>query len=208
MGSVRAGRRCPQIARWVLSLAEESGDLSYEIVDLKEWHLPLGDEPGIPAKGIYAHDHTRAWSTKVARADGFIIVSPQYNWGYPAALKNVLDHLYGEWSGKPLVIVTYGGHGGDKCAEQLRQVASGLELRPVATLPAITVAREAIENDKPQSPEDLRPFEASVQQALIEMKSHAFRRRRMNNRMTTLYATQLQLFRHPHAGRLSRLAAG
>ena len=171
MGSVRAGRRCPQIAEWVLSLADKSGQLAYEIVDLQEWQLPFGDEPGIPAKGAYTHDHTRAWSTKVADADGFVIVSPQYNWGYPAALKNALDHLYKEWSGKPLVIVTYGGHGGNKCAEQLRQVAGGLKLQPVATMPAIMVSRESIENDAPQGLEDLKPFETSVQQALAELSA-------------------------------------
>ncbi len=171
MGSVRAGRRSPQIAEWVLSLADGSGKLACEIVDLKEWHLPFSDEPGIPAKGPCTHDHTRAWSAKVDGADGFVLVSQQHNWGYLAALKNALDHLYAEWSEKPLVIVTYSGHGGDKCAEQLRQVAEGLKMRPVDTMPAITVAREVIENDTPQSLEDLKPFEASVQRALAEMNA-------------------------------------
>ncbi len=69
------------------------------------------------------------------------------------------------------MIVTYGGHGGDKCAKQLRQVAEGLNMRPVDTMPAITVAREVIENDTPQSLKDLRPFEASVQQAFAEMNT-------------------------------------
>jgi NAD(P)H-dependent FMN reductase len=153
----------------VISLANKSGQLACEIVDLKDWHLPFGDEPGIPAKGIYMHDHTKAWSAKIAGVDGFVIVSPQYNWGYPAVLKNALDHLYKEWSGKPLAIVTYGGRGGGKCAEQLRHVAAGLNMRPVATMPAIAVAREAIENDTPQSLEELQPFEASVQNALAEL---------------------------------------
>lgn len=172
MGSVRAGRRCRQIAEWVISLADKSGQFACEIVDLKEWHLPSGEEPGIPAKGGgYTTDHTHTWSAKVASADGFVIVSPQYNWGYPAALKNALDRLYKEWSGKPLVIVTYGGHGGNKCAEQLRQVAEGLKMWPVDTMPAITVAREVIENDTPQSLEELKPFEASVQRALAEMNA-------------------------------------
>ena len=169
-GSVRVGRRYPQIAEWVLSLAERSGRLACEIVDLREWHLPSGDEPGIPAKNAHAHCHTRAWSAKVAGADGFVIVSSRYNWGYPAPLKNALDHLYKEWTGT-LVIVTYGGHRGGKCAEQLRQVAGGLKLQPVDTMPAITVAREAIENDSPQSLEDLKPFEATVEQALDELSA-------------------------------------
>ncbi len=171
MGSVRAGRRCPQIAEWVVSLAGETGKLAYEIVDLKDWHLPFDDEPGIPAQGEYAQDHSQAWSNKVTAATGFIIVSPQYNWGYPAVLKNALDHLYKEWRGKPLMIVTYGGHGGDKCAQQLRQVANALKLRPVDTMPAITVARHAIESGAPQSLADLKPFEASVQQSLAELSA-------------------------------------
>ena len=102
--------------------------------------------------------HECAWATE----DPPDHVSPQYNWGYPAALKNALDHVYKEWNGKPLVIVTYGGHGGDKCAAQLRQVAGGLKLRAVDTMPAVTVSNEAIVSDEPQSDADLQPFEASV----------------------------------------------
>jgi NAD(P)H-dependent FMN reductase len=154
-----------------MSLADRSGQFACEIVDLDDWRLPFGDEPGIPAMSAYTKDHTRAWSAKIASADGFVIISPQYNWGYPAVLKNALDRLYKEWSGKPLVIVTYGGQGGGKCAEQLRQVAEGLKMRPVDTMPAIRVAREMIETDTPQSLEDLKPFEAPVQQALAEMNA-------------------------------------
>ena len=145
MGSVRPGRRCPQIADWVCD-----------------------DEPSIPAKGGYVHKHTHAWSAKVTEADGVIIISPQYNWGYPAALKNALDHLYKEWSGKPLVIVTYGGHGGGKCAEQLRQVAGGLKMRPIGIMPSITLTHEEIQSDAPQSAEELEAFKAPLQQALVE----------------------------------------
>jgi NAD(P)H-dependent FMN reductase len=74
-----------------------------------------------------------------------VFVSPQYNWGYPAPLKNAIDHLYKEWAGKPAMIVTYGGHGGGKCAAQLRQVLDGLEMRPVATMPGFTLPRDRIE---------------------------------------------------------------
>ncbi len=171
MGSVRPGRRCPQITGWVRNIAESSAQLACETIDLLDWPLPADDEPGIPAKGQYTQDPTRRWSAKVASADGIVIVSPQYNWGYPAALKNALDHVYKEWNGKPLVIVTYGGHGGDKCAAQLRQVAGGLKLRAVDTMPAVTVSNEAIVSDEPQSDADLQPFEASVQQAFAELSA-------------------------------------
>ncbi len=169
MGSVRAGRRCPQITNWLLGTLKRLGPMACEVIDLREWHLPADDEPGIPAQGGYSRAHTRAWSAKVAGADGIVIVSPQYNWGYPAALKNALDHLYLEWRGKPLVIVTYGGHGGGKCADQLRQVAAALKLRPVETMPGITVPRELIETDSAMTAAQLQPFEASVAQAFDEL---------------------------------------
>ena len=74
-----------------------------------------------------------------------MFVTPQYNWGYPAPLKNALDHLFKEWSGKPAMIVTYGGHGGVRCAAQLRQVLDGLDMKPTPTMPAFRLSRERIE---------------------------------------------------------------
>jgi NAD(P)H-dependent FMN reductase len=106
----------------------------------------MDDEPGIPAAGEdYAFEHTRAWSRKISEADAFVFVSPQYNWGYPAPLKNALDHIYREWSGKPAMIVTYGGHGGDKCALQLRQVLEALKMKPITNMPSLKLSRARIE---------------------------------------------------------------
>lgn len=116
----------------------------FEVVDLKDWPLPMDDETGVPAIHDYAFEHTNAWSRKVSESDAFVFVTPQYNWGYPAPLKNALDHLYKEWSGKPAVIATYGSHGGGKCALQLRQVLKGLKMKPVATMPGFKLARERI----------------------------------------------------------------
>jgi len=144
VSSTRVRRICPQIAAWVAEVGCGSMSGLFEVVDLLDWPLPMDDEPAIPAIGDYAFEHTRAWSRKVAEGDGFVFVSPQYNWGYPAPLKNALDHLYQEWSGKPAMIVTYGGHGGGKCASQLRQVLDGLNMKPVATMPAFTLSRQRI----------------------------------------------------------------
>jgi NAD(P)H-dependent FMN reductase len=106
--STRPNRIGRQIAEWVLRNIPLSKVFDAELLDRKDWPLPLNDEPGIPATGVYAHELTRAWSRKIAAADGYIFVTPQYNWGYPAALKNALDHLFKEWNGKPAVIVSYG----------------------------------------------------------------------------------------------------
>jgi NAD(P)H-dependent FMN reductase len=144
-GSVRPRRVALRIAQWVAEVGHATTDGTFEVVDLKDWPLPMDDEPGVPAGGAYEFEHTRAWSRKIAGAEAFVFVTPQYNWGYPAPLKNALDHLYGEWAGKPAMIVTYGGHGGDRCAEQLRQVCEGLHMAPVATRCGFRLSRERIE---------------------------------------------------------------
>jgi NAD(P)H-dependent FMN reductase len=143
-GSVRARRLCLQIAAWVTRVGRETMGGEFEIIDLKDWLLPMDDEPEVPAIGDYTFDHTRAWSRKISDARAFVFVTPQYNWGYPAPLKNALDHLYSEWSGKPAMIVTYGGHSGTKCARQLRQVLKGLRMRPLTIRPGFRLTLDQI----------------------------------------------------------------
>lgn len=107
-------------------------------IDLADAPLPMMDEPGIPAgypatdpTSHYAHAHSRKWSTTVRQHDAFIFVCPQYNWGYPASLKNALDYLYHEWAGKPAVVVSYGGRGGNLAGAQLMQVCKGLHMKVI-----------------------------------------------------------------------------
>ncbi|MEJ0099262.1 MAG: NADPH-dependent FMN reductase [Pseudomonadota bacterium] len=137
MGSTRAGRVCPGIAAWVAGLCPAGTHFGCEVIDLAAWSLPMDDEPAIPALGPYAQSHTREWSECVAAADAVMFVTPQFNWGYPAVLKNAIDHLHKEWRHKPVAIVTYGGHGGTRCARQLRRVASCLRMRVAPTAPAL-----------------------------------------------------------------------
>lgn len=144
VSSVRSKRICPQIAEWVAQIGRDTIDAQFEVIDLKDWPLPMDEEPGIPAIDEYASEHTRAWSRKVAEGSAFVFVTPQYNWGYPASLKNALDHLYKEWAGKPAVIVTYGGHGGGKCGRQLKQVLNALKMRPIALRPTFNLTHDRI----------------------------------------------------------------
>lgn len=169
MGSTRVHRLCPKIASWVVGVARASTSLNYELVDLADWPLPMNDEPGVPALGVFIRDHTRAWSRKIDGADAFVFVTPQYNWGYPAPLKNAIDHLYKEWSGKPVVIVSYGGHGGGKCAAQLRQVVEGTNMRPVATMPAIMLTREMIAGGPVDPEKDFQPHSEAIRRSLAEL---------------------------------------
>jgi len=129
IGSTRPTRICPGIATWVRDAAQEGSPLRYELLDLAEIDLPFLDEPLKAALHEYEHEHTRAWSETVSAFDGFVFVFPQYNWGYPAPLKNALDFLYHEWRDKPATTVTYGTRGGNRGADQLHGVLDGLHMR-------------------------------------------------------------------------------
>jgi NAD(P)H-dependent FMN reductase len=131
VGSTRPTRICPEIAALVAEHLGQDSALSYETIDLAEVDLPFLDEPRKPAAGDYVHEHTRAWSELVSSFQGFVLVFPQYNWGYPAVLKNALDFLYAEWKDKPAALVTYGSRGGARAAEQMRMVLTGLHMQVI-----------------------------------------------------------------------------
>ncbi|KAI7973789.1 hypothetical protein EIK77_000988 [Talaromyces pinophilus] len=136
VGSQREPRAGLQIAKFVQNTIRELQSQSdLNIIDLAVWNLPLYNEPGIPSyipsPEDYKHEHTRRWSREIASYQAFIFVTPQYNWGYPASLKNAIDYLFNEWTGKPAMIVSYGGHGGGKAAEQLKEVCDGLRMLPL-----------------------------------------------------------------------------
>jgi len=107
--TVRPGRKGPVIAEWIAEKARESGEFEVEILDLGEIELPLMLEPNHPRMQKYELDHTKAWSAKIEEADAFIFVTAEYNYSYPAPLKNALDYLAFEWNYKAAGIVSYGG---------------------------------------------------------------------------------------------------
>ncbi|CAL5868485.1 uncharacterized protein PFLUO_LOCUS2711 [Penicillium psychrofluorescens] len=139
-GSQRKPRVGDQITNFVLETVQlhsssastsEKHNISFDFdyIDISALDMPFYDEPGIPSKTTpsegYVHEHTRKWSRRVASLDAFIFVTPQYNWGIPAGLKNAIDFLYHEWKGKPAIIISYGGHGGDKAAAALKMCLVG-----------------------------------------------------------------------------------
>ncbi|NKF24264.1 NADPH-dependent FMN reductase [Solimonas marina] len=147
IGSTRPTRICPGIARWVRDAAQAESPLQYDLIDLAEINLPFLDEPLKAALGQYQHEHTRAWSRLVSGYDAFIFVFPQYNWGYPAPLKNALDFLYREWHGKPVSYVTYGTHGGNKGADQIRGVLAGLKMRELNQHLEVVITDKDVDDD-------------------------------------------------------------
>jgi NAD(P)H-dependent FMN reductase len=171
IGSTRPKRICPGIAEWVMNAAQEESPLRYELIDLAEIDLPFLDEPLKAALREYEHDHTRAWSRLVNAYSGFVFVFPQYNWGYPAPLKNALDFLYYEWHDRPAATVTYGTHGGNKAAEQVHGVLEGLHMRPVEDRLEIVITDADVDEDWQLIDLDgtLRPYRERVRQLDAQM---------------------------------------
>jgi NAD(P)H-dependent FMN reductase len=131
LGSTRQGRQGDKVARWLMNRLQARSDASFELADLRELALPFFDAPMGPSYGPVA-PQAQEWARRVDSSDGFIFVTPEYNHGYPAALKNAIDHLYHEWGHKPAAIVNYGGFGGGyRAAEQLRQALVELKAVPI-----------------------------------------------------------------------------
>jgi NAD(P)H-dependent FMN reductase len=132
IGSTRPGRAGRPIGEWFVRRADAHGAFDVDQVDLADLALPLLDEPAHPRTGNYVHEHTKAWSARIAAADAVVMVTPEYNFGYSAVLKNAIDYLHGEWLYKPVGFVSYGGvAGGTRAVQQLKQVVTTLRMIPV-----------------------------------------------------------------------------
>lgn len=133
IASTRPGRKGPILGTWITDLARKHGAYDVEVLDLAEIKLPFMDEPNHPRFGKYEHAHTKAWSKTISDADAFIFVTPEYNYGYPATLKNALDYLFTEWTYKPVGFVSYGGvAAGTRAVQMLKQVVTAQKMMPVA----------------------------------------------------------------------------
>jgi NAD(P)H-dependent FMN reductase len=136
IGSTRPNRKAETVARWVYEQATKRSDAEFELVDIKDYNLPLLDEPAIPSRRQYTQPHTKVWSEKIASFDAYVFVTPEYNHAIPGALKNAIDYLYYEWHDKSAGFVSYGSAGGVRAVEGLRLVMGELHVADVrAQLP-------------------------------------------------------------------------
>lgn len=131
VGSTRPGRKAAAVAKWVHDLLKGRNDAEFEVVDIDDYKLPLLDEPVPPTRRQYSKPHTKSWSEKIASLDAFIFVTPEYNHGTSAALKNAIDFLFHEWNDKAAGFVGYGGAGGARAVESLRLVMGEIKVADV-----------------------------------------------------------------------------
>ncbi len=163
IGSTRPRRRGPMVADWVLDIANRqpatrAGDVGYDLVDLAEFDLPLLDEEVPAAVGSYANPRTLTWAAAIARFDGFVFVTPEYNHSMPAALKNAIDYLFAEWSDKAAGFVSYGLHGGVRAVEHLRLTLAEAKVACVRTTVGLSLSTDFTLTDMTQ-PGTLTPGE-------------------------------------------------
>ena len=148
IASTRPGRVGLPVAEWFVGQASAHGRFELEVVDLAELNLPLLDEPNHPRLRRYTRDHSRAWSETVDPADAIVIVTSEYNHGYPAAVKNAIDYLHGEWRYKPVGFVSYGGvAAGTRAVQQLKQVVTAVAMTPVQASVNIPFVRQFLGED-------------------------------------------------------------
>lgn len=134
IGSTRPDRFSEKPAKWIVEEAKKLKDTEVELLDLRDFPIPLFDQPMSPSMvqdGNYGNDVAKKWAKAIKDADAFIIVSPEYNHGTSAVLKNALDTVYAEWNNKAVSFVSYGSVGGARAVEQLRQIAIELQMAPI-----------------------------------------------------------------------------
>jgi NAD(P)H-dependent FMN reductase len=188
LGSTRPGRNGEAVGKWIHEVAKRRNDIDFELVDVKDFNLPLLDEPIPPSMGQYSKEHTKAWSEKIDSFDAYVFVTPEYNHGIPGALKNAIDFLYKEWNNKVAGFVSYGSAGGVRAVEQLRLVMAELKVATVRAQVSLSLFAdfENFSNFKPA------PFqEKSANNMLDEVAvwSGALKILRTDNRQNPQYNT-------------------
>ncbi|MBI4079361.1 MAG: NAD(P)H-dependent oxidoreductase [Candidatus Levybacteria bacterium] len=125
--------------------------IEVELLDLRDYPLPFFDEPNSPEglKGNYANKTAKRWAKKIGLADAFIIITPEYNRGPSAVLKNALDYVYYEWNRKPVAFVSYapGAAAGIRAVEQLRLSCIELQMAPIREAVHISYVLDTIDED-------------------------------------------------------------
>jgi NAD(P)H-dependent FMN reductase len=147
IGSTRPGRLGTAIGQWFAARAQAHGGFDVDVQDLAAVNLPMLDEPNHPQLRQYLHQHTRDWSAAIGRADAVVFVTPEYNHGYPATIKNAIDFLYHEWADKPAGFVSYGGvSAGTRSVQQLKPVVTAVGMMPVITMVNIPFVAQFVDD--------------------------------------------------------------
>src|SRR4030088_1577498 len=143
IGSTREGRFSEKPAKWILQHLKKRASVDARLLDLRDFPMPFFDQPATPAmpgRPPYGNEVVKQWTAAIAASDGFVFVTPEYNYGPSAVLKNAIDWVYPEWNRKAAGFVSYGGTMGARSVQQLREIAIELQLAPIRSSVHIPVA--------------------------------------------------------------------
>src|SRR5437879_931226 len=143
VGSTREGRFSEKPAKWILQHLKQREGVDARLLDLRNFPMPFFDQPATPAmagRAPYKNEVVQRWTAAIARSDGFVFVTPEYNYGPAAVLKNAIDWVHPEWHRKAAWLVSYGSMGGARSVQQLRQTVIELQLAPIRSSVHIPVA--------------------------------------------------------------------
>lgn len=133
VGSVRKNRFSEKPGRWIVDQLRKRG-VETRHLDLRDFPMPFFDEampPAMPGRPPYTNEVVQKWTAEIRSADGFVFVTPEYNYGPPAVLKNAIDWVYPEWNRKAAAFVSYGSVTGARAVQQLRETMIELQVAPV-----------------------------------------------------------------------------
>ena len=143
VGSTRQGRFSERPAEWILKHLKKRSGVDARLLDLRDYPMPFFDQPvppATPGRRPYENEVVRKWTAAIAQSDGFVFVTPEYNYGPAAVLKNAIDWVYPEWNRKAAGFVSYGSAVGARSVQQLRQTVIELQLAPIRSSVHIPVA--------------------------------------------------------------------
>ncbi len=191
IGSTRQNRFSEKPAKWIFEEAKKMDGVEVEMLDLRDYPMPFYDESTSASMlgGKYSNEVVKKWAEKINDGDAFIIVTPEYNHGYPAVLKNAFDVIYPEWNRKPIGFVSYGSAMGARSVEQLRQVAIELQMAPIrnAIHIPVDIFFAAVMGKEPTGPEMFKPIREGMMGDRVQIFfddlmwwSHALKNARKN----------------------------
>ena len=143
VGSTRQGRFSEKPAQWILQHLRKRDGVEVKLLDLRDFPMPFFDQPltpAMPGRMPYENDVVKRWTAEIASADGFVFVTPEYNYGTSAVLKNAIDWVYPEWNRKAAAFVSYGSAMGARAVQQLRESMIEVQIAPVRSSVHIPVA--------------------------------------------------------------------
>jgi NAD(P)H-dependent FMN reductase len=134
IGSTREGRFSEKPAKWIWQHLKRRAGVDARLLDLRDFPMPFFDQPtppAMPGRSPYKHEVVHRWTAAIAQSDGFVFVTPEYNYGTSAVLKNAIDWVYPEWNRKAAAFVSYGSAMGARSVQQLRETMIEVQVAPI-----------------------------------------------------------------------------